>query len=561
MNKPAPSTSTTTMSTAAAAMTLMAGSEQIASAAAVASTNKQQQQRGKARKCSAATTYCLELNQNDVLLGRGTGANDHQGNIDFRTLIKQTQAEYTSAKVRGEKTRIARRVIATVQKQFGGRFLRKLTPGEARKVPGSSGNSVGNEAEAGTPPAKSIFAVVVDDNTLVQKTKQAFRHLIRQNGTAGPTTGDGAAVAVAAAPTSPGKAPLLNSSSSNSMINNSRLSPIAPAGDASFLSRQVNHRVTPERMIYEPNMAFAAAATSSLNIPQVLNSCGPRMFPKPTFAHRHQHPQHRNSLNMHSNASANANANPASLSAASWLQNGGALNAAASAFCNNQIANAAAAGLANPSPLSLVETLVAAQRDLNDARLRQDAYLLKLIAEKDASLALRQSSTASASSSAHAPQASTAPWSRPNASAADSMAKSAAAAARSTLPYPGASSSLASLTGVPTSQSNNNNNNNNSSSSHGMGSNGTPTASAPTSAARPQPKMSDILQAALSLSAAASSSPARSTPTDMSQPSSSNNNTSSNNPNANTAATPSSNNNNNMLLQLLKAENSLHGFV
>jgi hypothetical protein len=74
-----------------------------------------------------------EPQENDVLLGRGGGTNNHSGNVAFRSIVARHQAEYLQAKKK-DKVTIARRIVGLVHKN-GGKFLRKnTTSGEWEEV-------------------------------------------------------------------------------------------------------------------------------------------------------------------------------------------------------------------------------------------------------------------------------------------------------------------------------------------------------------------------------------------------------------------------------------------
>jgi hypothetical protein len=63
-----------------------------------------------------------ELNDNDVLLGRGTGARQFIGNERFRSLVAEYKEDYSSAPKKKEKEMIARELFEDI-KWLGGRFL------------------------------------------------------------------------------------------------------------------------------------------------------------------------------------------------------------------------------------------------------------------------------------------------------------------------------------------------------------------------------------------------------------------------------------------------------
>ena len=102
------------------------------------------------------------LRPNDVLCGRGSGPNDHPGNVAFRELILSRKAEYLSTSARAEKAKIASEIVDHVQKVLdpAGRFLKKMGPAEL--------------LEKGFKEGQDVWAVV-DQNTALEKAKQALR--------------------------------------------------------------------------------------------------------------------------------------------------------------------------------------------------------------------------------------------------------------------------------------------------------------------------------------------------------------------------------------------------
>lgn len=97
-----------------------------------------------------------ELGSDDVLLGRGTGPNEHQGNIRYRALVKKSLKNIDLSTVRGnEKTILATRILRVI-KAVGGRFLKRL-----------------NHQSRSTETSKYI---VIPDRVAVEKIKQGLRH-------------------------------------------------------------------------------------------------------------------------------------------------------------------------------------------------------------------------------------------------------------------------------------------------------------------------------------------------------------------------------------------------
>ena len=104
--------------------------------------------------------YVFTLTNNDILCGRGSGPNEHIGNIEFRKLVLTRKAEYNIASTsRDTKGRIANGIIDIVRSK-GGRFLRKL--------------SVEQTKEAGYKRGTVVYEMA-DEVTILEKTKQTLR--------------------------------------------------------------------------------------------------------------------------------------------------------------------------------------------------------------------------------------------------------------------------------------------------------------------------------------------------------------------------------------------------
>jgi len=102
-----------------------------------------------------------ELRDHDVVLGRGSGPNDRQGNINFRSLCKDKKIAYIEATSRDEKGRIAADIVATVHGR-GGRFLKRLTAEQAKNV------------DVQLRGADAVYELA-DQQTILEKTKQTLR--------------------------------------------------------------------------------------------------------------------------------------------------------------------------------------------------------------------------------------------------------------------------------------------------------------------------------------------------------------------------------------------------
>ena len=109
-----------------------------------------------------------DLNETDVLLGRGTGPSEHKGNREFRYLIAKRTNEFNSTDNRQTKSRIAEQTLKDV-KVKNGRFLRRLDKSEHRFI----------SDKTSAPELDDVLYVQVDDVIAVLKTKQAFRYCSR----------------------------------------------------------------------------------------------------------------------------------------------------------------------------------------------------------------------------------------------------------------------------------------------------------------------------------------------------------------------------------------------
>lgn len=106
--------------------------------------------------------YVTELHDHDVVLGRGSGPNDRQGNINFRSLCHEKKIAYIEATSRDKKGRIAEEIVATVHSR-GGRFLKRLSADQAKKL------------DVQLKGADNAVYELADKKTILEKTKQTLR--------------------------------------------------------------------------------------------------------------------------------------------------------------------------------------------------------------------------------------------------------------------------------------------------------------------------------------------------------------------------------------------------
>lgn len=103
--------------------------------------------------------YVTTINPHDVLFGRGSGPNDHEGNIRFRDKVAQHKEEYMATNHRQTKAKIAREIVDSVLAN-NGRFLKRLEQADIQRLGFANGMDVYQ---------------IVDDDTVMEKAKQALR--------------------------------------------------------------------------------------------------------------------------------------------------------------------------------------------------------------------------------------------------------------------------------------------------------------------------------------------------------------------------------------------------
>lgn len=136
--------------------------------------------------------YVTEITGWDVLLGRGSGPNVHEGNIRFRNHVALRKDEYMNTKHRNNKSKIAKEVALWVFSN-NGRFVKKLEPEEARDTGLITMQDI--ERTATNPDyILPTFYELVDDETIMEKSKQSLRQLEkkmhRTSGLASTTSSD-----------------------------------------------------------------------------------------------------------------------------------------------------------------------------------------------------------------------------------------------------------------------------------------------------------------------------------------------------------------------------------
>lgn len=113
-----------------------------------------------------------QLNQNDVLCGRGSGPNDYSGNIKFRALVMDRRDEYLSTSNRASKAKVAREIVEYVKRMNPpGRFLEQA----------DGGVNVTNANGGKNSPSWRM----VSEEKALEKAKQALRQNRHRRGGTG----------------------------------------------------------------------------------------------------------------------------------------------------------------------------------------------------------------------------------------------------------------------------------------------------------------------------------------------------------------------------------------
>jgi hypothetical protein len=105
-----------------------------------------------------------KVGPHDVLMGRGTPAMAHKGNIQFRRLVASRKLDYVQTMRRREKDDIAREIVKTV-KSRNGLFLRKMDSSTIRAAAGSDADIAKD----------GCVWMTVPDEVVLLKVKQALR--------------------------------------------------------------------------------------------------------------------------------------------------------------------------------------------------------------------------------------------------------------------------------------------------------------------------------------------------------------------------------------------------
>jgi hypothetical protein len=109
-----------------------------------------------------------ELNENDVLQGRGSGSMQNTGNIRFRSLVEELRPAYVATSSRKEKAKMISDMVQLIQSRKG-RFLQRLCDKEVEEL--------GMEPTAGDHYREKEHYVEMSDDEAAEKAKQAIRYV------------------------------------------------------------------------------------------------------------------------------------------------------------------------------------------------------------------------------------------------------------------------------------------------------------------------------------------------------------------------------------------------
>ena len=117
---------------------------------------------------AASRVLIRELNDNDVLQGRGSGSMQNAGNIKFRNLVEKLRPSYVATSSRKEKAKMISDMVKLIQSRKG-RFLQRLDGEEAKEM-GLNTESTGNAED-------QDHYVEMTDEEAAEKAKQAIRYV------------------------------------------------------------------------------------------------------------------------------------------------------------------------------------------------------------------------------------------------------------------------------------------------------------------------------------------------------------------------------------------------
>ena len=201
--------------------------------------NHQHLQRSNDAGHSETFYYVTELNDVDVLFGRGTGPNNRKGNQLFRQVVDSQVEMFFQTQTGDEKLMVIERVISDVYER-GGKFVRK------RRCRAS---------DIGIPSTRRnqtviVYEVITDWNQLIGKTSQALRYSKRVSEEAATSRSNRS------------KRKKANSPTEHSVSSNGAVSSTAVRSASSSSSAPGGARAAPSAACASPALLTAAHTTA-----------------------------------------------------------------------------------------------------------------------------------------------------------------------------------------------------------------------------------------------------------------------------------------------------------
>jgi hypothetical protein len=124
----------------------------------------------------------VDLQPQDVLLGRGTGPNEHPGNRMFRSLVEQKKDEHMFCTSRSDKDQLVQDIIHAVSDR-GGRFLRKEKRVKGKKKQKKQYSDSKHGPRRDDDDDYDVYYEVAEEQAVTEKTRQVFQYFSRRKRT------------------------------------------------------------------------------------------------------------------------------------------------------------------------------------------------------------------------------------------------------------------------------------------------------------------------------------------------------------------------------------------
>ena len=131
-------------------------------------TNEGPEKKSSSFSIGSGRVLIKELNDNDVLQGRGSGSMQNTGNIRFRSLVEKLRPAYVATSSRKEKAKMISDMVQLIQLRKG-RFLQRLCDKEVEKL--------GLDPQNGEHNREQEHYIEMSDDEAAEKAKQAIRYV------------------------------------------------------------------------------------------------------------------------------------------------------------------------------------------------------------------------------------------------------------------------------------------------------------------------------------------------------------------------------------------------